>query len=69
MCIYGRGTSWNLLTRLKKRELLDNLKYASVLKEACQLVRMESSTEGDKDNGAKSCFLRTKLSILFQTLG
>jgi hypothetical protein len=44
-----------LMMNMKTSGLLDDLKYASVLKEAHQPVRLESHTEGgDKDNGKEN---------------
>jgi hypothetical protein len=43
-----------LMLNMKTSGLLDDLKYASVLKEARQPVRMESCTERDRDNGKEN---------------
>ena len=43
-----------LMMDMKTSGLLDDLKYASVLKEACQPVRLEFHMEGDQNNGKES---------------
>jgi hypothetical protein len=43
-----------LMLNMKTSGLLDDLKYASVLKEAHQPVRSESHTEGGRDNGKEN---------------
>ncbi|MBU7023687.1 MAG: hypothetical protein HXS40_05920 [Theionarchaea archaeon] len=43
-----------LMMGMKTSGLLDDLKYASVLKEAHQLVRFESHTKEDKDDGKEN---------------
>jgi hypothetical protein len=43
-----------LMMDMKTSGLLDDLRYASVLKEAHQLVRMESHMEGGRDNGKEN---------------
>jgi hypothetical protein len=43
-----------LMMNMKTSGLLDDLRYASVLKEAHQPIRFESHTEGDRDNGKGS---------------
>jgi hypothetical protein len=43
-----------LMMNMKTSRLLDDLKYASVLKEAHQLVRFESRTKGGRDDGKEN---------------